>query len=288
MQGGGDPCESYADMFNGFFKRPNMRSTYKPVFLAALVDIAAREGGGPLDAGRWLSTKGGRVRVDLELVAVPFAKYYWDMAAAFDPRHTPARMADPDNPGRDVNIVGLIHDEIARMKEEAFRGRAGAAGAAKAARGRRRGASAPAGGAPPTLKELASDKMAGFRGRVVEKSIKPEVLVHLSKDEFDLYEAGRGKDSIVLDEEAVEYMRRNATTLKAALSDLVARHLEDNNPRTLHVATMVDLSRWHEDKKEKAAELEGKAMPPRDDLGPVYAKLLDVTADMSRLYRPRG
>lgn len=277
-------------MFNGFFKSPNMRSTYKPVFLAALVDIAAREEGGPLDAGRWLSMEGGRVRVDLELVAVPFAKYYWDMAAAFDPRHLPARMADPDNPGRDVNIVGLIHDEIARMKEEAFRARAGAAGAAKAARGRRRGAStsAPAGGAPPTLKELASDKMAGFRGRVVEKSIKPEVLVHLSKDEFNLYKVGRGKDSIVLDEGGVEYMRRNAAMLKAALSDLVARHLEDNNPRTLHVATMVDLSRWHEDKKEKAAELEGKAMPPRDDLGPLYAKSLDVTAGLARLYRPKG
>ena len=29
-------------------------------------------------------------------------------------------------------------------------------------------------------------------------------------------------------------------------------------------------------------------MPPRDDLGPLYAKLLDVTANMSRLYSPRG
>ena len=270
-------------MFNRFIRKPDMAGTYKPVFLAALVDIAAREEGGPLDAGRWLSTEGGRVRVDLELVAVPFAKYYWDMAAAFDPRHLPARMADPDNPGKDVNIVGLIHDEIARMKEEALGERSVAS---EAARGRKRGGSA--GGAPPTLKELASDKMAGFRGRVVEKSIKREVLVHLLKDEFDLYEVGRGKDSIVLDEGAVEYMRRNAAMLKAALSDLVSRHLEGNNPRTLHVATMVDLSRWHEDKKEKAAELEGKAMPPRDDLGPVYAKLLDVTADMSRLYRPRG
>lgn len=273
-------------MFNKFFKKPGMISTYKPVFLAALVDIAAREEGGPLDAGRWLSTEGGRVRVDLELVAVPFAKYYWDMAAAFDPRHLPARMADPDNPDKDINIVGLIHDEIVRMKEEALGKRSVAS---KAARGRRRGASTSAAdGAPPTLKELASDRMAGFRGRVVEKSIRPEVLDHLLKDEFNLYEVGRGKDSIVLDKEAVEYMKRNAATLKAALSDLVARHLEGNNPSVLHVATMVDLSRWYEDKAEKAAALKARAMPPRDDLGPVYAKLLDVTADMSRLYRPRG
>ena len=286
MRDEGDPCGRYADMFNKFFKKPGMISTYKPVFLAALVDIAAREEGGPLDAGRWLSTEGGRVRVDLELVAVPFAKYYWDMAAAFDPRHLPARMADPDNPDKDINIVGLIHDEIVRMKEEALGKRSVAS---KAARGRRRGASTSAAdGAPPTLKELASDRMAGFRGRVVEKSIRPEVLDHLLKDEFNLYEVGRGKDSIVLDKEAVEYMKRNAATLKAALSDLVARHLEGNNPSVLHVATMVDLSRWYEDKAEKAAALKARAMPPRDDLGPVYAKLLDVTADMSRLYRPRG
>ena len=275
-------------MFNGFFKRPRMAGTYKPVFLAALVDIAAREEGGPLDAGRWLSTEGGRVRADLELVAVPFAKYYWDMAAAFDPRHTPARMADPDNPGRDINIVRVIYDEIARRKEEAAcRERAGASGAAGAGRGWKRGASssAAADGAPPTLEELASDEMAGFRGRVVERSIKPEVLPSLLR--LGLYEAGHGKSSIVLDKGAVEYMRRNAAMLKAALSDLVARHLENNNPRTLHVATMVDLSRWHEDKAEKAAELEGRAMPPRDDLGPLYAKSLDVTAGLGRLYRPK-
>ena len=266
-------------MFNRFFKRPRMAGTYKPVLLAALVDIAAREEGGPLDAGRWLSTEGGRVRVDLELVAIPFAKYYWDMAAAFDPKHLPARMADPDNPDKDINIVELIHDEIARVKEEeACRERAGAG----AARGRRRGAP---GGAPPTLEELASDEMAGFRGRVVEKSIRPEVLPSLRR--FGLYEVGRGKDSVVLDEEAVEYMRRNAVMLKAALSDLVSRHLEDNNPRARHVATMVNLNKWHKGKAKKAAELKGRAMAPRGDLGPLYAMSLDVTAGLARLYRSR-
>lgn len=272
-------------MFNGFFKNPGMRSTYKPVFLAALVDVAAREKGGPLDAGRWIYDEGGRVRVDLELVAIPFAKYYWDMAAAFKPRHLPARMADPDDAGMDINIVGLIRDEIARRKEEkACRERAGAG----AARGRRRGVPAPAGDAPPTLGELASDEMARFRGSVVAKSIKPEVLVHLHNDKFDLYKAGRGKNSIVLDGEAVEYMRRNAVMLKAALSDLVARHLEANNPSVLHVSTMVNLNKWHEDKAEKAAELKSRAMPPRNDLGPLYTMSLDVTAGLARLYRPGG
>ena len=126
-----------------------MAGTYKPVLLAALVDIAARKSGGPLDAGGWVSNEDGRVRVDLELVAVPFAKYYWDMVAGFGPRHTPVRMADPDDPGRDVNIVGLIRDEVARMKEEeAMEERIGAGeGAVGKAGGRKRGAGG--GKAPP-------------------------------------------------------------------------------------------------------------------------------------------
>ena len=271
-------------MFDGFFRKPNMASTYKPVFLAALVDIAARKSGGPLDADRRISDEGDRICVDLELVAVPFAKYYWDMAAAFDPRHTPPRMAGAGKPDRDINIVGLIRDEAARMKEEACREGAGGAGAAGAGRGQKRGV--PAGGAPPTLEELASDEMEEFRGRVVARSIRREVLPHLRK--FGLYEYRRGRDCIALDKEAVSYMRRNAAALKAALSDLVARHLEDNNPSKLHVATMVNLNKWHEDKAEKAAELKGKSMAPRDDLVPLYTMSLDLAAGLGRLYRHCG
>ena len=276
-------------MFNNFFKKPNMASTYKPVFLAALVDIASRRRGGPLDANKWISTEGGRICVDLELVAVPFAKYYWDMAASFKPRHTPARMADPGNPRRDINIVGLIRDEIKRMKEEeACRERTGA-GAAKAARGRkRRAAPSPAGGEPPTLRELASDDMAGFRGKVVARSIRREVLPSLRKDRFGLYKPGRGKDCIVLDEEAMEYMRRNAVALKTALSELVVRHLEANNPAARHVATMVNLNKEYKAKINATIRMEGRALAQRDDLGPLYTMSLDLAAGLAHLYRTRA
>ena len=276
-------------MFNNFFKKPNMASTYKPVFLAALVDIASRRRGGPLDANKWISVEDGRICVDLELVAVPFAKYYWDMAAAFKPRHTPARMADPGNPGRDINIVGLIRDEIKRMKEEeACRERTGA-GATKALRGRkRRAAPSPAGGMPPTLRELASDEMAGFRGKVVARSIRREVLPSLRKDKFGLYKPGRGKDCIMLDASAMEYMRRNAVALKTALSELVARHLEANNPAVRHVATMVNLNKEHKGKIKAAIRMEGKALAQRDDLGPLYTMSLDLAAGLAHLYRTRA
>lgn len=289
MQDDGDPCERYADMFDGFFRNPDMASTYKPVLLAALVDIAARKGGGPLDAGKWISSGGGRVHVDLELAAVPFAKYYWDMIAGFGPRHTPVRMADPDDPGKDINIVGLINDEVARMKEEEAREKGTGAGKDAAGKARsRRGMDAPASDKPPTLAQLASDKMAGFRRRVVAKSIKPVVLGKLRKGEFNLYEIERGGNGIVLGEEAMAYMKRNAVALKTALGELVTRHLEANNPSARHVATMVNMNEEYASKIKKVINLERKAMAQRDDLGPLYAMSMDLAAGLACLYRTRS
>ena len=145
MQGDDTPEERYADMFNAFFRRPDMASTYKPVFLAGLVDIAARKAGGPLDVDGWITDEGGRVRVDLNLAAVPFAKFYWDMLAGFGPRHTPLRMADDKSRSRDVvNIVKVINAEVARRKIEGLR--AGAPGGGG-------GDAAISSGEPPTLKD---------------------------------------------------------------------------------------------------------------------------------------
>ena len=48
---------------------------------------------------------------------------------------------------------------------------------------------------------------------------------------------------------------------------------------------MVNLGKWYGDKAEKAANLKGRAMAPRDDRGVLYTKLFDVTAGLGRLYR---
>ena len=98
------------------------------------------------------------MRIDLDLVAVPFAGFYWDKVAAFNPRHTPARMADPDDPGRDIAIVGLINDEIARMKEEEARRGFGGVGAGQevSGAGRRRGGGTRASDRPPPPRRHAS------------------------------------------------------------------------------------------------------------------------------------
>ena len=308
MQDDEAPDRRYAGIFNGFFKDPDMASTYKPVFLAGLVDIAARKVGGPLDVDAWIENKGDRVCVDLNLAAVPFAKFYWDMLAGFSPRHTPARMADDKNRSRDtVNIIKVIKEEMVRMKsDEVSRKTRGGGGNAASARGARaRGGGAPAGGAPPTLKELASDKMAEFRQNVIKKSITPEVVWHLASNArkprsgrsqqgaraapkrrktergLGLYEYRKADNCIVLDAEAVAYMKRNEFTLKAALGELVDRHLEKNNPAARHIATMVNLNKACKDKSKEVEKLAHKAMPSRDDIGPLLSISLDLTGLVS-------
>ena len=282
----------YADMFNKFFKNPDMASTYKPVILAGLVDIAARKKGGPLDVDDWLSSEGGRVHVDLNLVAVPFAKFYWDMLAGFNPRHMPVCMADDKDPHKDVlNVIKLIDDEIMRRrKEEARREIAPGDKRPKAARGARaRGGNAPASISPPTLEHLASDKMAEFREGVIAEAIRKVALNRLAdKSMPGLYKVEDGKNSIVLDEGAFEYMKRNSFTLKAALGELIADHLEGTNPAARHIATMVNLNKAYKDKIKKVVKLEQKAMPARDDIGPLLGISLDLTAGLARLAKTKG
>ena len=272
--------------FDKFFKNPNAVSTYKPVLLAALVDIAAREPGGPLDVGEWISSEGGRMRVDLNLVAVPFAKFYWDMVAGFSPRHTPVRMADPDDPDRDIAIVGLINEEITKMKEEEARREIAGGGDAGGARGR--GVGSPASDRPPTLEHLASDRMAEFRKKVIARSIKPEALRHLPSNGFRPYEFQRGGNSIVLGKGVAEYMRCGAVALRAALGELIARHLEENNPSARHIATMVNLNEEYDDKIQRVERLARRAAAPRTDVEPLYRASLDLAAGLARLAKAKG
>lgn len=316
MRGSDGSDGRYADMFNAFFKKPDMVGTYKPVFLAGLVDIAARKAGGALDVGEWVSSDDdGRVRVDLNLAAVPFAKFYWDMLAGFGPRHTPVRMADDKSRSRDVvNIVKVINAEVARRKIEELRTAAPSGGwnAAGAKGSRNKGGSAAIGGKPPTLEELASDGMAGFRESVIRESIKPQVVRHLaynmlgrrrskdrqeagapskrrtSKAKFGLYEYRSRENCIVLDAGAVEYMRCNEFTLRAALGELIDRHLEKNNPAARHIATMVNLNRACEAKSKEVEKLACAVVPSQDDIDPLLGISLDLAAGLASLSRARA
>ena len=290
MQGGGGEgrLEAYARAFDRFFARPRMSSTYKPVLVSALVDAGRWEEDDRLEGRQWIRRESdGRISVGLDFVAVRFAKFYWDMAAGFGARHAPERMADADDPSRDVlNIVKVINEEIEKRERAEVCRAAMAAGAdpgdvAEAAAGAARRARAGGAGGPPTLAELASDEMAAFRQRVVARAIKPEVLRHLQEGMPELYE--RDGDRIVLDAEAVRYMGLAGAALKAGLSHMIAVLLEEVNPSMRHAASKVRQDVPYEERLKKVVRLEARAMEQRADVESLYRISSDLTAGLERL-----
>ena len=299
MRDSRDWKDDYAGMFNRFFKEARLSSTYKPVLAATLVDISDGVGREEQLARReWMRPEEDVIRVDLNLVAALFARFYWDMAAGMGPRHTPLRMADPDNPDSDVAILRLIKDELEKRKRrDAHRDMVDADGdlAGEAKEPRDHGRFSFADGRPPTLKELASDEMAGFRKKVIDDAIKPEALKHLLTDMGGAYTICRGEDAIMLDAEAAAHMRRNAATIRAALAHMIAMHLESTNPSAQHLATMSDLNaeygakigRVRKQEASAASQQHQQQQQQQDDIGSLYTISLDLAAGLAKLAKSK-
>ena len=299
MRDGRNWRDDYAGMFSRFFKEARLSSTYKPVLAAALVDISDGVGReGQLARREWIRLEEGSIRVDLNLVAALLARFYWEMAAGMGLRHTPLRMADPDNPDNDVVILRLIRDELEKRKRrDAYRDMADAdddlAGEAKEPRDHGRFSFVD--DKPPTIEELASEEMAEFRKKVIDYAIKPEALKHLLTDMEGVYAIFRGEDAIMLDVEAAAHMRRNAATIRAALAHMIARHLEAINPSARHLATMADLNaeydarigRVRKQEASAASQQEQQQQQQQDDIGSLYTISLDLATGLARLAKSK-
>ena len=186
-----------------------MSSTYKPVFLRALLDIGDlydSDKSKNLIGSQWLRYEGDQILIDLNFIAARFAKYYWDMEYSF-------RLRQSQDP-QDVNVTRLIKEIHEPGKK------------------------------PPTVKELSSDNMQVFRTSVINKSIKREVLVHLRTDMKDLYKKTDSK-TISLDKDVVEFLHTHKTLLKKGLNSVLAKYLEKLNRLTPQILNKID----NEDKK---------------------------------------
>ena len=103
-----------------------------------------------------------------------------------------------------------------------------------------------------------------------------------------MYEYRGAENCIVLGEEALEYMKRNEFTLKAALGELIDRHLEKNNPAARHIATMVNLNKTCKAKSREVDKIACKAVPSQDDIGPLLSTSLDLAAGLASLSKTRA
>ncbi len=232
----------FIDMFNDFFKKGLMVGTYKAIFLRALTDLG-RYGDPDLVGNQWIHHEDNKIRLDLDFIAIRFAKYYWDMEVAFKMRHIPENMADVNNPENDLLIVKLINDEATKIMKKTvidvvndmdLKVRDGSRQINAEIDSRLQMLT------PPTLMKFASDEMKEFREEVIRQAIRPEVLKNLLRDMPDLYERVKRENHIMLNSNIIGFMKEFSYILKKALNYILAVHLEKNNPSARHIATKID------------------------------------------------
>ena len=198
-------AKNYLDMFNRFFHNEGrMSSTYKPVFLRALLDVGDlydSEKSKKLIGKQWLEVKDDKLLLDLNFIATRFAKYYWDMEYSF-------RLRQSQDP-QDANITRLVKSVHEKGKK------------------------------PPTIKELADDSMDVFRNTVIKKSIKPEVLVHLKTDMRDMYKKV-SSNTIELDADVIEFLHTHKVVLRKGLNNVLGKYLEKLNRMTPQISNKID------------------------------------------------
>ena len=197
--------QDYLQMFNRFFnKEGRMSSTYKPVFLRALLDMGdlydstkAKK----LVGNQWIERKDDKLLVNLEFIAVRFAKYYWDMEYSF-------RLRQSQDP-QDANITRLI---------KSFH---------------------EPGDKPPTIKDLSGKEMEQFRKKVVARSIKPEVLVHLLTDMVGFYKK-IDSQRIEFDADIIEFLYTHKILLRKGINNVLSKYLEKLNRMTPRISNKID------------------------------------------------
>lgn len=250
--------EAFVKMFGDFFSKAHMVSTYKAVFLKALADVGDY-GKEDLVGKEWICQQDDKIRLDLDFIAVRFAKYYWDMEIAFQMRHIPKGMANQTNPEDDVLMIRLVREEavkIAREKiieivESMSHETLNNADSFMAEIQKQISMQSP-----PTMQQLASKDMEGFRAEVIKHGIKPEVIKNILTDMPDLYRRERGKNYIELDAPIIGFMKEFGHVIKKALNYMLAEHLEKNNPSARHIAIKINSEMEFESRLETVKGLE--------------------------------
>jgi hypothetical protein len=131
-----------------------------------------------------------KLQVELDFLAIRFAKYYWDMYYRF-------RLRQSHNP-TDVNIHKFFKDTDKNLLR------------------------------PPTLEDLADKEHQELRRNIIKRSIKPEVLGKLNKD-LGLYEIVKGKNYILFEHGIVEFFQKFKGILNPAINYVLTRYLERIN-----------------------------------------------------------
>jgi hypothetical protein len=187
--------ERYLLRFNTFFsKSEKLSSTYKPVFVKSLLDISDYDELNLLGliGHKWITKQDGKLIVDLNFIAVRYIYYFGKLYFKF-------KLKQSHSP-QDANINKIFTDKFSPTNTPKVY----------------------------TIKSLAGEGFSSLRKEVINKSIKPEVLKHLDKQN-ELYERVLHEDSIIVDYSIVPFFAIHREILIAALNFMITKYLENIN-----------------------------------------------------------
>ena len=138
---------------------------------------------------KWISKNDNTITLDLNFIAARFAKAYYDILD-LDIKHTSASKNRP-------NILAII-------KESQVHGFL-------------------------TLTDFVSPKMKKFRKKIIQNSIKPDVLKNLKRDFPMMYERPARTDTILFKSGLVDFMRSHRDYLRYELGKKLGSHLKEKN-----------------------------------------------------------
>ena len=198
----GDP--DYYKIFDKYLKNIHASSSYQYAILYALVDVGKYGAKEHIVGQRWIRQYENKIIVDLNFIAIRFIKYYWDIINS-ELRHTSKGMAVANKKGGDVNILDHI-------KEENLQGF-------------------------PNLTTLSNSVMEEFRKKIINKSMKPEVLRVITnnltcENNEKIIHKAYDKNSIEFDESFLYFLKYNADKLQDKISKELENHLKRINQDT--------------------------------------------------------
>jgi len=181
----------YLSKFNSFFNTAKFSSTYKLVFLKSIMDISEFDESNKKSVlgHDWIKQNGKVLRVDLDFIAVRYAKYYWDMFFKF-------RLRQSQHPD-DVSIHKFFTKDGEPIR-------------------------------PPKIEDLASKDYDVLRKQIITASISPQVLKKLI-GEIDFYKRIPYKPYIEFDSRIVSFLHKFRGILIPAINYHLTRYLEKRN-----------------------------------------------------------
>jgi len=231
----------YFQSFTSFLNSYRAAGTYQFVFFKSLLYLPEEIDGKKRLWGNkqnWIRKNGDTTEVDLQFLAIPFMKYYWDMFYKFRLLQSAAKNQYGDE---DINIHKLFADtkdgKIVKGTEKK---------------------------PPKHLKDLECDEYEEMRKLVVKKSMR-EVLRALNDKGFWIKIPQIKRDSktkrktgylnvssLKFKQEQIEFFRKYRTILDTAINFELTRHLEKINPNNRNIAksVLIEIPRGHLRSKE--------------------------------------